>query len=79
MTTCIRSVDEVERLTGIDFFPRLDDSVEDRVEGASKETMNQEGKVYKVRLMPRVETDRNRQHNIKRSNARVMRYGKKLN
>ena len=48
MTTCIRSVDEVERLTGIDFFPRLDDSVEDRVEGASKETMNQEWKVYKA-------------------------------
>ena len=48
MTTCIRSVDEVERLTGIDFFPRLEDRVEDRVEGASKETMNQEWKVYKA-------------------------------
>ena len=48
MSECVRSVDEIERLTGIDFFHRLDDQVEDRVEGASKETMNQEWKVYKA-------------------------------
>ena len=29
---CLRSVDEIERLTGIDFFPALDDRVEQRVE-----------------------------------------------
>jgi endonuclease G len=49
MTDCIRSVDEVEKLTGIDFFPRLDDKVENIIEAASVETMNQEWQVYKAR------------------------------
>ena len=49
MTDCIRSVDEVEKLTGIDFFPRLDDKVENIIEAASIETMNQEWQVYKAR------------------------------
>ena len=49
MTDCIKSVDEVEQLTGIDFFPKLDDPVEERVEAASVETMNKEWKVYNAR------------------------------
>ena len=28
----LRSVDEIEALTGIDFFPALDDAVENRIE-----------------------------------------------
>jgi endonuclease G len=31
----LHSVDEIERLTGIDFFPSLDDAVEDRIEASS--------------------------------------------
>ncbi len=31
----VRSVDEIERLTGIDFFPSLDDAIEDRIEASS--------------------------------------------
>ena len=30
--SCVRSVDDIERLTGIDFFPALDDKVENRIE-----------------------------------------------
>ena len=33
---CVRSVDEIERLTGIDFFYLLPDDVENRVEAKSK-------------------------------------------
>lgn len=29
------SVDEIEKLTGIDFFPKLDDSIENRLESSS--------------------------------------------
>ena len=32
MTSAVRTVDEIERLTGIDFFPALDDQTEARVE-----------------------------------------------
>ena len=32
MTSAVRTVDEIERLTGIDFFPALDDPTEARVE-----------------------------------------------
>ena len=32
MEEAVRTVDEIEELTGIDFFPALDDAVEDRVE-----------------------------------------------
>ena len=35
---CLRSVDEIELLTGIDFFPALDDRVEQRVEAESRIT-----------------------------------------
>lgn len=33
---CVRSVDEIERLTAIDFFPALDDSTEKRVEAETR-------------------------------------------
>ena len=32
MSDCVRTVDEVERITGINFFPALNDDVENRVE-----------------------------------------------
>lgn len=32
---CIRTVDEIEKLTGIDFFPMLDDNTEKKVEASS--------------------------------------------
>ena len=31
----LRSVDEIEALTGIDFFPALDDAIEDRIEASA--------------------------------------------
>lgn len=36
MADAVRSVDEIERLTGIDFFPELDDNTEDKIEKNSK-------------------------------------------
>ena len=36
LADCVRSVDEIERLTGIDFFYLLADDVENRVEGKAK-------------------------------------------
>ena len=33
---CSMSVDELEALTGFDFFPALDDKIEERVEGKVK-------------------------------------------
>ena len=36
MTEAVRSVDEIERLTGIDFFPSLDDQTEARVEAEAR-------------------------------------------
>jgi len=35
MDEAVRSVDEVERLTGIDFFPELDDTTEQRIEASA--------------------------------------------
>ena len=32
----VRSVDEIERLTGIDFFPELDDPTEEKIEATAK-------------------------------------------
>ena len=32
MEDAVRTVDEIERLTGMDFFPELDDATENRVE-----------------------------------------------
>lgn len=36
MVEAVRSVDEIERLTGIDFFPSLDDQIEEKVEAQAK-------------------------------------------
>ena len=36
MEEAVRTVDEIEALTGIDFFPALDDQVEDRVEARAR-------------------------------------------
>jgi endonuclease G len=36
MEEAVRTVDEIEELTGIDFFPALDDAVEDRVEARAR-------------------------------------------
>ena len=36
MADAVRSVDEIERLTGMDFFPELDDNTEDKIEKNSK-------------------------------------------
>ena len=35
MSEAVCSVDEIERLTGIDFFPALDDALEDRIEASA--------------------------------------------
>ena len=35
MADVVRTVDEVERLTGLDFFPELDDETEDRIEATA--------------------------------------------
>ena len=35
LKTFVTSVDQIEKLTGIDFFPELEDSVEDRLEGST--------------------------------------------
>ena len=32
MSDAVRSVDDIERLTGMDFFPALDDNIENKVE-----------------------------------------------
>jgi endonuclease G len=32
LASVVRSVDEIERITGIDFYPALDDKVENRIE-----------------------------------------------
>ena len=36
MSDCACTVDEVERVTGINFFPALNDDVEDRIEANAK-------------------------------------------
>ena len=36
MEEAVRTVDEIEELTGIDFFPALDDAVEDRIEAKAR-------------------------------------------
>jgi endonuclease G len=35
MADAVRTVDEIERLTGLDFFPELDDATEDRIEATA--------------------------------------------
>ena len=32
LESVVRSVDDIERITGIDFYPALDDKVENRIE-----------------------------------------------
>ncbi len=32
LESVVRTVDEIERITGIDFYPALDDKVENRIE-----------------------------------------------
>lgn len=39
MTHYVRTVDEVENITGMDFFPMLDDNVEDNVEATDRNTL----------------------------------------
>ena len=36
MADAVRSVDEIEQLTGMDFFPELDDPTETRIEAKSR-------------------------------------------
>ena len=48
MDRCVRSVDEIERLTGFDFFPLLDDGVEDVIEAASNRKMIDDWQVEKA-------------------------------
>jgi endonuclease G len=36
MADAVRSVDEIERITGIDFFPSLDDQTEARIEAQAQ-------------------------------------------
>lgn len=35
MADAVRTIDEIERLTGLDFFPELDDATEDRIEATA--------------------------------------------
>ena len=46
MKEYVRSVDEIERITGIDFFPKLEDSLEGKLESATKDNMVNQWKVY---------------------------------
>jgi endonuclease G len=36
MSDCVYTVDEIERITGIDFYPLLNDNIEDRVEADAR-------------------------------------------
>ena len=49
MKEYVRPVDEIERITGIDFFPALDDRVEDAVEAEGKQDMIDDWQVYKAK------------------------------
>lgn len=46
MKEYVRPVDEIERITGIDFFPKLEDSLEEKLESATKDNMVNQWKVY---------------------------------
>ena len=35
LESCVRTVDEIEQITGIDFYPALDDKVENRIEATA--------------------------------------------
>ena len=45
----VRSIDEIESLTGIDFFPLLDDKVEQTVEDQRHRDLIEEWKVWKIK------------------------------
>ncbi len=49
MKEYVRSVDDIERITGIDFFPTLDDRVENLVEAADEDDMIDDWQVYKAK------------------------------
>jgi hypothetical protein len=49
MKEYVRSIDEIEELTGIDFFPMLDDSLEEAVEDQSRRELIEEWKVWKIK------------------------------
>jgi len=49
MKSYVRSIDEIEELTGIDFFPLLDDNVEQDVEDQSRRDLIEEWKVWKIK------------------------------
>lgn len=46
MKEYVMSVDEIERITGIDFFPKLEDKLEEQLESATKDNMVKQWKVY---------------------------------
>ncbi len=46
MKEYVRPVDEIERITGIDFFPKLEDTLEEKLESATKDNMVNQWKVY---------------------------------
>ena len=48
MTHYVKSVDEVERITGIDFFPMLDDRVENQIEAATYQRMVDDWQLQKA-------------------------------
>ena len=48
MNEYLKPVDEIERLTGIDFFPLLDDNVENAVEASSYRKMMDDWQVEKA-------------------------------
>ena len=49
MKEYVHPVDEIERITGIDFFPALDDKVENAVEAEEKQDMIDDWQVYKAK------------------------------
>lgn len=49
MKEYVRSVDEIEELTGIDFFPLLDDEVETQIEDQRRKDLIEEWKVWKIK------------------------------
>ncbi len=46
MKEYVKSVDEIERITGIDFFPKLEDTLEEKLESVTKDNMVNQWKVY---------------------------------
>ncbi|MBP5257572.1 MAG: DNA/RNA non-specific endonuclease [Prevotella sp.] len=57
---CLRSVDDIERMTGIDFFPALDDKTENMVEGMSKDAMSNGWQIWRIEDMKKHRNSYNR-------------------